>query len=46
MKYIVIAAALVILAGCADLQQSAQGGTAPGYARQQHSGYPYNPHYN
>jgi hypothetical protein len=46
MKATVLAIALVMLAGCAELQQqSAQGGTSAGYGRQQNSGYPYNPHY-
>jgi hypothetical protein len=47
MKYIVIAIALAILAGCAELpQQAAQGGTSSGYARQFNDGYPYNAAYN
>jgi hypothetical protein len=46
MKTILIATALAILAGCADFQQQAsQGGTSPGYARQDNNGYPYNSHY-
>ena len=46
MKTTLLALALVILAGCADLQQpSSQGGTAPGYSRQQNNGYPYNSPY-
>ena len=43
MKTIILAAALAILAGCAQLEQSAaQGGTSAGYARQYNNGYPYN----
>jgi hypothetical protein len=46
MKTTLLAIALVILAGCAELQQqSAQGGTAPGYSRQYNNGYPYNSPY-
>jgi hypothetical protein len=46
MKYVLIATALAILAGCAEFQQqAAQGGTSPGYARQYNNGYPYNSHY-
>lgn len=46
MKSTILAIALVILAGCAELQQSsAQGGTAPGYSRQFNNGYPYSPNY-
>ena len=43
MKAILVAAALAILAGCAQLEQNAaQGGTSAGYARQFNNGYPYN----
>jgi hypothetical protein len=44
MKAIFVATALVILAGCAGLdQQAAQGGTSPAYARQYNNPYPYSP---
>jgi hypothetical protein len=44
MKAIIIAAALAILAGCAQMEQNAaQGGTAAGYERQFNNGFPYNP---
>jgi hypothetical protein len=48
MKTALFAITLVILAGCAELQQqAAQGGTAPstGYSRQYNNGYPYNSPY-
>ena len=43
MKAIIVAAALAILAGCAQPgQNAAQGGTSTGYERQFNNGYPYN----
>jgi hypothetical protein len=45
MKATLLAITLVIMAGCAEMQQSAQGGTAPGYSRQYNNGYPYNSPY-
>jgi uncharacterized lipoprotein YajG len=46
MKYLIIATALAILAGCAEMEQNAaQGGSASGYARQDNHGYPYNAPY-
>jgi len=46
MKTALFAITLVILAGCADIQQqSAAGGSAPGYSRQYNNGYPYNSPY-
>lgn len=44
MKAIIVTAALVILAGCAQLEQhAAQGGTSDVYARQFNNGFPYSP---
>ena len=44
MKAIIVAAALAILAGCVQLEQTAaQGGTSEVYPRQFNNGFPYNP---
>jgi hypothetical protein len=43
MKAIIVAAALAILTGCAQLEQkAAYGGTSVGYERQFNNGFPYN----
>lgn len=43
MKYIVIAAAFAILAGCASL--ASQGGSAPGQAPENTFSYPRSPNF-
>lgn len=46
MRYLVIATLLALVAGCANFDSAAQGGSSSTWNRQYNNGYPYNSHYN
>lgn len=46
MRYLILATLIAVVAGCANLDSAAQGGSTSSWNRQDNNGYPYNSHYN